>query len=142
MGIRNSRSISSVIIGAMFRKTTTVPSVLCSNANIEVTSMAAKRTGTERPQRNASRREPMCTELRFAATVSVVNAICTITSVMGRGKACTASLLKTDMPAEETMYAPIEKDSSMLLGAPPPPLILAFESRPRAPGPPPAATAA
>ena len=48
----------------------------------------------------------------------------------------------TDMPAEETMYAPIEKDSSMLLGAPPPPLILAFESRPRAPGPPPAATAA
>ena len=65
--------------------------------------MAAKRNGTVRPQRSASRIEPMCTDLRWHASEASVKAICTQTSVMGSGKARTASLLNTDMPAEHIM---------------------------------------
>eukprot|EP00964_Phaeocystis_antarctica_P050654 scaffold29493_cov42-Phaeocystis_antarctica.AAC.4 len=72
MGTRKSRSMSSVKSGATLRKTTTVPSVLCSIANIELTSIAEKSSGTVQPQRSASRREPICTERQLAQIVATV----------------------------------------------------------------------
>ena len=82
--------------------TTTVPSVLCFIANIELTSIAVKSSGTVQPQRSASRREPICTERQLAQIVATVKTICTITSVIGSGSAMIAILLKTDMPADES----------------------------------------
>ena len=102
IGTRNIRSIISVNIGAMFRQTTTVPSVLCSKANIDDTSIAEKRNGTVSPHRSASRHEPTRTVFHESASTPTVNAIWMITSVIGSGSAFTASLLKTDMPADET----------------------------------------
>ena len=80
-----------------------MPSVLCSIANIELMSMAEKRSGTVHPHRSASRREPMCTERQFAQIVATVKSICTMTSVIGSGSAMMAILLKTDMPADESV---------------------------------------
>ena len=51
----------------------------------------------------ASRMEPMWMELRCVMMERSVNVICTSTSVMGSGIARTASLLNTDMPAEQNM---------------------------------------
>ena len=102
MGTRKSLSMSSVNSGATLRKTTTVPSVLCFIANIELTSIAVKSSGTVQPQRSASRREPICTERQLAQIVATVKTICTITSVIGSGSAMIAILLKTDMPADES----------------------------------------
>ena len=65
--------------------------------------MAANSIGTVRPQRIASRIEPMCTDFHCVVTDASVKVICTTTSVMGSGIAATASLLKTDMPALHSM---------------------------------------
>ena len=65
--------------------------------------MAANSSGTVQLQRSASRSEPMRIDEGRAATERVVKLIWTHTNVTGSGSACTASLLRMDMPAEESM---------------------------------------
>lgn len=67
--------------------------------------LTAKSMGTVRPQRSASRNEPMCTTRGFIAMVNTVKVICMRTSVIGSLRAETASLLNTAMPAELSIYA-------------------------------------
>lgn len=104
--------MKSVKSGATFLNTTTVPSVLCSIANIDETSIAAKSSGTVSPQRSASRTEPMRTASRLHRIAPAQKTIWMHTSVIGHPGSCaTASLLKTDMPADENMYATHEQTS-------------------------------
>mmetsp|Transcript_8946 Transcript_8946/g.19849 ORF Transcript_8946/g.19849 Transcript_8946/m.19849 type:complete len:209 (+) Transcript_8946:968-1594(+) len=105
IGMRKKLSMISVKRGATLRAITIMPSELYCIATIEETSIAAKSIGTVRPQRKASRIDPMCTLRGLKATVRTVKSICMSTSVIGRRSAETASLLKTAMPAELIMYA-------------------------------------
>eukprot|EP00966_Prymnesium_polylepis_P040101 930883-Prymnesium_polylepis.2 len=70
IGMRKKLSITIVNSGAMFRAITIVPSELYCIATIDDTSIAAKSMGTVRPQRSASRSEPMRTLLGRTATVA------------------------------------------------------------------------
>ena len=69
----------------------------------QLTSIAAKSIGTVSPHRSASLIEPMCMADLLPASERSVKVICTTTSVIGSGIARTASLLKTDIPAEHSM---------------------------------------
>ena len=98
-----ARSIASAMMGAMLRMTTMAPIDARSSASIDEASMNVKRRGMVVAHLSTSRTEPKCKELDVATSAITVVAIWIMTTVIGKGRARSTTLLMIIMPALQTM---------------------------------------